>query len=291
MEIENVRIIIKKRRKILFLLTIFIVIFIFSFLFMSINRNNYLEIVYLDIGQGDSILIKDPSGANLLVDTGSSAVASQKIQKELSFFNKSLDNIILTHPDSDHSGGLDAIVSSINTKNVAISSENNYSEILKEKDFLVSSVNTFNNILLSANIKLDIISPEPRMIGSGNGKSIVNTMLYGNFNFIFTGDADSETERKLVSQGYFDKNENKNIVNILKVGHHGSDTSSSEIFLKKIKPEYCIISVGRNNKYGHPVKNAMERLEKYCKNIYRTDKDGNVALETDGKNLKISTEK
>ena len=105
------------------------------------------------------------------------------------------------------------------------------------------------------------------------------------------GDADQEVERKLVSQGYFDNISNIKTKKVLKVGHHGSDTSSSEIFLKKLKPEYCIISVGKDNRYKHPNPEALNRLEKYCKNIYRTDKDRSIAFATNGKDLKINISK
>lgn len=291
MELVNIRNNTYKYRKIVSLFFIFTLATFLFCIVKNINRSDNLEVVYLDIGQGDSILIKDPDGLNFLIDTGSGHITTQKVQKELSIFNKNLDSALVTHPDSDHSGGVTSIINSIDTKKVIISTENDYSNYIKDKDSKVSLVNNSSNILLSNNISLKVLNPEPGMLGTENGKSIVNTMSYGNFNFIFTGDADSETERKLVSQGYFNKNEKKTSVNILKVGHHGSDTSSSEIFLKKIKPEYCIISVGKNNKYGHPAKNAMDRLEKYCKNIYRTDLNGRVSFKTDGKNLEISTKK
>ena len=126
------------------------------------------------------------------------------------------------------------------------------------------------------------------MTGDSNHKSIVNRVIYGNYEFIFMGDADKETERMIVSKGYF-KNDTK--VKILKVGHHGSNTSSSELFLKTLKPEYCIISVGKNNKYGHPKLETMLTLQKYFKVIYRTDQDGDISFKTDGINLKINYEK
>lgn len=280
-----------KRKRILFVFFLFIIIATLINFFIDNNRDQNLEVIYLDIGQGDAILIKDPKGINLLIDTGSGAITTQKVQKELSAINKNMDGILITHPDSDHAGGFDELSRRFNIKNTFISSEDDYSKQVKDNILNVSSVNNINQIRLSDNILLNTLSPEKGMLGDGNAKSIVNTILYGNFNFIFTGDADSETERKLVSQGYFDKNDNKKIVNILKIGHHGSDTSSSEMFLKKIKPEYCIISVGRDNKYGHPTKNVLDRLEKYCKNIYRTDLSGNISFKTNGKNLKVNTEK
>lgn len=280
-----------KRKRILFVFGLLLIICISINIYLNTSRDADLEVIYLDIGQGDAILIKDPKGINLLIDTGAGSITTQKVQKELSVTNKNMDGVLITHPDSDHAGGFDELSARFNVKNTFISSEDDYSKQVKDNILNVSSVNNLNQIRLSDSILLNIISPEKGMLSDGNAKSIVNTMLYGNFNFIFTGDADSETERKLVSQGYFDKNQNKKIINILKVGHHGSDTSSSELFLKKVKPEYCIISVGRDNKYGHPTKNVLDRLEKHCKNIFRTDLSGNASFKTDGKLLKIKTEK
>lgn len=268
---------------------------ILLFVFSAGNRSDYLEVIYLDIGQGDSILIKESSGVNFLIDAGPSYIASQKIQKELSLFNKKLDGVLITHSDSDHYGGLDSILSSVKVDNLMLSKENEPFSYIKDNNTKVSLISNNNGIMLGRDFKLKVLNSGYENInsesGDKNSKSVVNAMSYGVFNFIFTGDIDSETERKLVSQGSFDQYAEKEGVNILKIAHHGSETSSSEIFLKKIKPEYCIISVGKNNKYNHPNENVLIRLKKYCKNLYRTDLSGNVYFKTDGKSLKIDTEK
>ncbi len=280
-----------KNKKLAAVLLFITFVLVFFYIFSKIQRGQELKVIFLDIGQGDSTLIKFPEGQNMLIDTGPNYLTNQKLEKELSFFNEKIDLLLLTHPDLDHVGGTEEILNTGKVKMLIESSESSYSTKYFNYNTDVSYVNTKNYFSFDY-LNILNINPKPDMYGEDNHKSIVNVLKYGNFNFIFTGDADSETERGLVFEGFFD--ENKKIsksVNILKVGHHGSDTSSSEVFLKKLKPEYCVISVGESNKYGHPNKNALERLKKYCKNIYRTDIDGSISFKTEGKHLTVESAK
>lgn len=282
--------IIKNKKLLVFLLFCFSVV-VFLCIFLETERSKELEVVFLDIGQGDSSLIKLPEGQNVVIDTGPNYLTNQKLEKNLTIFSHKIDVLILTHPDMDHVGGTEEILKSGNVGKVIESTENLYSSGYFNYNTSVSYINTENYLAFNA-LKILNMNPTPRSLGSSNHKSIVNLLNYGNFRFIFTGDADSETERSLIFKGFFNE-EGKGVkfVNILKVGHHGSDTSSSEVFLKKLKPEYCIISVGTENKYGHPSKKTLERLVKYCKNIYRTDLDGSISFKTDGKRLSIASTK
>lgn len=275
------------------------ILFIFSVLFLvslynlsQIDRDGNLEVVFLDIGQGDSALIKTESGQNLLIDTGPNYITTQKFENSTNDLMQGLDAIILTHPDSDHVGGTQEAVDSLIPKKLILSTENNYLDYKNIETKQVYRVNNSDNIVLDADLQLEILSPVKNERGSDNHKSIVNRLVYGEFQFIFMGDADQETEREIVSSGYFDNNKSKaRLKSILKVGHHGSNTSSGEGFLKKLKPDYCVISVGKDNKYKHPSAEALIRLEKYCKNIYRTDRDGEVSFKTDGHSLYIKNSK
>ncbi len=257
------------------------------FYFVSqIDKQNNLEVVFLDVGQGDSALVKTGSGQKVLIDAGANYITLQKLQEYLPIFSKSIDILLLTHPDMDHVGGSKEILDFIKVKNVIISSENKYEDYIG--DFETTKVSSKQRIILDKDLGLEILNPEKSQNGDDNHNAIVNRLVYGSFEFVFMADVGVEIERNLVSFGYF---ENKDTKKILKIGHHGSDTSSSEIFLKKIKPEYCIISLGKDNKYGHPNREVLLRLEKYCKNIYRTDKNGDISFTTDGSHLKIRTEK
>lgn len=280
-----------KNKKTIILLALSLFSLFSSHVFLKMNRNTEIEVMFLDVGQGDSALIKLPKGQNIVIDTGSNYLTNQKLEKQLFYFNKKIDALILTHPDLDHVGGAEEILKVGNVKNTIESTENTYSTEYFNYNTTVSRINTKNYISFDG---LDIfnVNPDFEMSGDGNHKSIINIFNYGNFRFIFTGDADAEIERRLIFKGVFEKNNNiqvDKVLNILKVGHHGSDTSSSEIFLKKLKPEYCIISVGLDNKYNHPNKKTLERLYKYCKNIYRTDLDGSISFKTNGKHLNIKS--
>ena len=203
-----------------------------------------------------------------------------------SFWNE-LDLLILTHPDLDHVGGTQDIIDNFKPKTLIESTENTYKSYITSTKSMVFKINTSSQIIINKDLNLETLSPVSQMPGSDNHKSIVNRLIYGNFEFIFMADADVEVERSLVSQGVFDKK----TIKILKVGHHGSDTSSSEIFLKKLKPEYCVISVGKDNKYKHPTAETLLKLEKYCKNIYRTDKNGTISFKVSEKTMVIKKEK
>lgn len=287
-QLKDHLILLEKHKKTL-ILFVFFIISIFLFIILNgLDRKQQLEIIFLDVGQGDSTLLRSPYGQKILIDTGPNFITSQKIEKYLSLFSSGLDIIILSHPDSDHVGGTSDVLKNIWTKNLIISTENtyeNYGGI--NSDMITKKLNNTYKISFSQGFDLNILSPKINSIGSDNQNSLINDLRYGNFEFIFMADADVEVERRLVSEGFFEKDS----IKILKIGHHGSDTSSSEIFLKALKPEYCIISVGQDNKYGHPNKSVLEKLEKYCKNIYRTDQNGDIIFKTDGEDLFIKKEK
>ena len=270
----------------------FTVVFIFIlllaiFLLRNLDKRGVLEVDFLDIGQGDASLIITKEGQKILIDTGSNYITAQKVEEVLGSFWNELDLLILTHPDLDHVGGTQDIIDNFKPKTLIESTENTYKSYITSTKSMVFKINTSSQIIINKDLNLETLSPVSQMPGSDNHKSIVNRLIYGNFEFIFMADADVEVERSLVSQGVFDKK----TIKILKVGHHGSDTSSSEIFLKKLKPEYCVISVGKDNKYKHPTAETLLKLEKYCKNIYRTDKNGTISFKVSEKTMVIKKEK
>lgn len=250
--------------------------------------NTSLEVSFLDVGQGDSILIKNPQNNYFLIDTGPNYKSTQETENILAFFYDNLSGVLLTHPDLDHVGGTEQILKSLHVENLLISKENDYEDYKKYANFDTKYVKEGDKVYFSTldtkDMSIEILNPAPGMLGDSNHKSIVSRIIYGDFEFIFMADADQEVERSLVAKGYFTKNKH---IKVLKVGHHGSDTSSSELFLKTLKPQFCVISVGKDNSYGHPKPKTLETLNKYCGIIYRTDTDGTVKFSTDGKNLII----
>jgi beta-lactamase superfamily II metal-dependent hydrolase len=277
---ENIKEILKDFHKVLFLIVLFIFLGISFSIFGKLETNNSLTVKYLDIGQGDATLIITPDGSKTLIDAGPNDTVTQEIDKLISIVSRNIDNLLLTHPDLDHVGGTKTVLNRFSPKNLLISSENSY----EEYGVYAEKINNTQNIKIGK-VLLEILAPGKGQFGNSNHNAIVSQIKYGNFKFIFMADADLEIERNLVSQGHFKENR---YINILKVGHHGSDTSSSEVFLKAIKPKYCIISVGKDNKYGHPKQMVLDRLTKYCGEIYRTDQDGGVEFRVKGTSLYIS---
>lgn len=276
---KNIKDFIKIYGKVIFICLIFLVLSIFLSLYINLESNNTLKVKFLDVGQGDAALIISPNGEKTLIDTGPNQITNQKIDSVLTIVSRKIDNFLLTHPDLDHVGGTKAAINNNFPENLLISTENKY----EEYGMNLTKINNNKNVDIG-NVILEILSPKLNQTGDPNHNSIVSQIVYGQFKFIFMGDADVEVERSLVSQGVFAKND---YITILKVGHHGSDTASGEIFLKALKPRYCVISVGKNNRYGHPKQIVVDRLEKYCVEIYRTDEDGGIEFKTDGSRLKI----
>lgn len=251
------------------------------------NRNTVttdLKVYYLDVGQADSILISNNSH-NMLIDAGNNEDGPKLvkyIKEELNITK--FDYVIGTHPHEDHIGGLDDIINNFAIDNVLIPE-------------VTTTTKTFEDVLDSiANKDLEITIPkidstfklgeaDLSVIYSGtdeknlNNSSIVLKMVFGDYSYLFTGDAENEVEDIILK---------KNInIDVLKVGHHGSSTSSSESFLNKVTPSYAIISVAKENSYNLPSESTINRLRKYTDNIYMTSELGTILLTSNGKSINI----
>lgn len=289
-----------------FILSFLLGFFVFALSYFLYLTENKLYVSFINVGQGDSALITLPDKTNILYDTGKENFGINNIEKELdkSFLvRESLDYIILSHSDIDHSGEINYFTNNNNLYNLKQIYLNNIYYYKNEKfdfvkNYMDKVIEVYNGYSLyfdfyknKDNTKLSFINPIKDNVyldeNSGSVGAILN--LY-KINFIFMADIDENTEKSLVNNGIFNNLNKKNCkdcINILKVGHHGSKTSSSEEFLKEINPTFCVISVGKNN-YGHPNEDAVKRLGKYCKKIYRTDIDGNIGFEvSDDLNLKV----
>lgn len=267
-------------RKVVFVFVLIGIASTLFFLLRGIDRQT-LEVVFFDVGQGDAALIRTPLGSSVLIDTGANYIASQKLESYSQLLAPSLTTLILTHPDLDHVGGADDVVEGMLTRHIITSASGEYSQYGVEP----TPVDRGDRLVLSKgdkqDITLEVLSPTVGMVGDSNHTSVVARFVYGNFEYLFMADADAEVERRLVAEGVIDKSH----ITILKLGHHGSKTSSSELFLKTLRPEYCIVSAGKNNSYGHPHPEVVERLEKHCGVVYRTDEDGDISTRTDGKHF------
>ena len=254
----------------------------------SLNKENekIIKIHYIDVGQGDSILIQ-VNNMNLLIDAG----PSSSIDKLTTYLNKQniskLDYVIATHPHEDHIGGMTAIIKKYNIGQFyapkIISNTRAFETMvnaLKSKNLKINIAKEGVTINLGKNTECIILAPNNEGYDSINNYSAVVKVTYGNSKFLFQGDAEKLSESEILSK-------NLDVTcDILKVGHHGSTSSSSTAYLDKASPKIAIISCGKNNDYGHPHKATIAALIKRNIQIYRTDIDGNIVFESDGTTIK-----
>ena len=260
----------------IFVILLFVTIYIF---YNNIYKYNY--VIFNDVGQGDGTLIKLENGENILYDTGKETFGISNIENNLNGDN--IDYLILSHSDADHAGKADYFLQKYNIKDIFV----NLLETFDIEKDNISTLGRGDYLSVGDKIKLKVINPDKNKKYNDENESSVGIILsYNNFRFIMMADIGKETERYIVADGDLDELDDKIV--ILKVGHHGSNTSSSEIFLKKVHPDYCVISVGKNNSYGHPSPEVMASLKKYCSNILRTDELGNIIFKLRNNDLEIN---
>lgn len=248
-----------------------------------------LLVTFFNVESADSILIKTPD-TTILIDGGDEDTKKSLVYSLKKRGVNSIDHLILTHPHKDHFGGLDAIVTNFKIHNFytsTIDSEDeeflSLLELIKNKTNKTFLVNSPTTLDFSNYANIEVLSPKNDNYSNDNNFSIVIKISFEKYTFLFMGDAEKEIENQLIC-------ENINC-NFLKVGHHGSNTSSSEEFIKRISPDFSIISVGKYNNYGHPSKSTLTTLDKYTKkNIFRTDIDGTIDVIIKNKKCIINTE-
>lgn len=274
----------------------------FSIYFQNLNSGNLLKVYFLDVGQGDAILIETPNGTQTLIDSGPNNKIIHELSEILPFLDRTIDIIIPTHSDLDHIGGFPEILRRFNIKNYFDSGYidnddlNNEIRLLiqQENGIITRTISRGENIILDKehNIELEILWPEENyQTTENNDRSIVARLAYGETSFLFTGDASSDIEKVLIENASStDNNINLLDVNILKAGHHGSKTSSSLDFLEKVSPELTIISAGKDNKFGHPNKEVIDNLNRVGSKIKNTAEVGRILIKSDGINYWIEEE-
>ncbi|CEI72917.1 cell wall-binding repeat-containing protein [Romboutsia hominis] len=248
-----------------------------------------IEVHFINVGQGDATYIEMPDGTDILIDAGESKYGSTVVN----YLNSQekgmdLDYLISTHPDADHVGGMQEVFKQLNVKNFYYPADAPH------------NTQTWKNVLSLANTEgCKILDSKPGTIISGGGAtlkfihptkdyndnnedSVVGLLDYNNTEVLLTGDAEAITEQDMVSQNLVPD------VDVLKVGHHGSNTSTTQEFLNKAKPEHAVISVGENS-YGHPTQNILNRLFGIGSKVWRTDKNGHVIMTSDGNNIDMKS--
>ncbi|MBU2633549.1 MBL fold metallo-hydrolase [Patescibacteria group bacterium] len=249
-----------------------------------------LAVYFLDVGQGDSIFIQAENGNQILIDGGQNKSVLNQLSKVMPFYDRVIDVVIETHPDGDHIGGLVEVLNRYDVGLVMESGVKSDSAIYKELKNIIGRKN-ITEILgkkgmrmnVGEGLFLDILFPvSDASEMESNSASIVARLVYENTSFLLTGDSPQAIEKYLASV-YKDNLD----VDVLKVGHHGSKTSSSEIFIGYTSPEYAIVSVGADNRYGHPSQEVLDILKKLEVKVLRTDEMGTIKIKSDGENLSI----
>lgn len=256
---------------------------------VAITPGEELKVHFLDVGQGDSIFIELPTNETILIDA-SIKDASDKIIKYLKEENVSkIDYVFATHPHSDHIGGMSAVIKAFDIGQIympkAVTTTKTYENLLltiKDKNLKIKTAKAGNTIIDTDDLKLVVLAPNQDSYESLNNYSIVLKLTYKEKSFLFMGDAETLSEKEITGDVEAD---------VLKVGHHGSRTSTSQAFLNKVNPSYAVISVGLNNDYKHPHQEVLDRLEKKNIKIYRTDQNGDIIFTTDGYNIDVKVEK
>jgi competence protein ComEC len=276
------------RTRVLILLVGFIavaVIWCLPWIARDNDSSPYLQVHFLDVGQGDAILIETPSGKQALIDGGRDRAVLGELTSVMGFFDRSIDLVVGTHPDLDHIGGLIDVLKRyrvgqiLTTENKGESTAASLYERLKKKEGAeIVYARRGQEIALDASTTLQVLFPEtdPRDMES-NMSSIVLKLTYGSSTFLFTGDSPKSIEEYLVlAFGEHLKSD------VLKVGHHGSRTSTSELFLDEVAPTYAVISAGKDNSYGHPHVEVTDLLFNKRVEILETAKEGTITLFSDG---------
>ncbi|GIO65324.1 ComEC/Rec2 family competence protein [Paenibacillus sp. JTLBN-2024] len=250
-----------------------------------------LKVYFLDVGQGASQLLVTPSGKTMLIDAGNNDKEQVMLDYMKQYHISKLDVVIGTHPDADHIGGLDKVIDQIPVETIYMpkvqSNTKTFESVLKSiknKGLKVKTAKAGLSWDLDDEVHVDMLAPT-RSYDDSNNMSAVVKVTYGQTSFLLTGDAESASEKDMIASGADLQ------ADVLLVGHHGSNSSTTLSFLKKVNPKYAVIQVGKGNTYGHPKSAILSRLQKQGVEVFRNDRQGTVEVDSDGSSIQISTER
>lgn len=271
-----------KTKIIFFILVVFV--FFGSIFWVALKKSpqNNLKVVFFDIGQGDSIFVEAKNGFQVLIDGGPGLRVLEKLSEQMPFYDKEIDLIILTHPDSDHLFGLLEVLKSYDIKNVLwtgvlkqTAEWEEWIRLIEEEQANILIAQAGQKIIIQEDplIFLDILYPleslEGKEVKNHNDASVVARLVFGDNSFLLTGDISQKAEKELIEE--YDNLNSK----VLKVAHHGSKTSTSFEFVKAVSPKTAVISVGEN-RWGHPAQEVLQRLEEFGIDILITKEVGDI---------------
>ena len=256
---------------------------------ISTFNGDTLRVNYIDVGQGDSIFIQLPNNETMLIDAGEAYKSDNVINYLNDLGITKIDYVVGTHPHTDHIGGLEEVINTFDIGSIymprAGSTSKTYLDLLtaiSNKGLKVKTAKSGVVVLDDNNLKLEFIAPNSDNYSELNNYSAVLKLTYLDNTFLFMGDAETLSENEVTCDVDAD---------VIKVGHHGSDSSSGIEFVKKVSPEYAIIMVGEGNSYNHPYQSIIDRYENVGAKVLRTDLDGNIVCDSDGKEVSCSGDK
>lgn len=252
------------------------------------QSSSLLKVHTIDVGQGDSIFIELPNTQAMLIDAGTNASDDIVCAYIKGLGYEKIDYLIGTHPHEDHIGGLDTVIKTFDIGNIympkASANTKTFEDVLtaiKDKGLSITTAKAGVSILNSEDpaLSINIVAPNQAEYADLNNYSAVIKLTYGDTSFLFTGDAETLSEKEITGDISAD---------VLKAGHHGSDTSSSPEFVSRVAPKYVLISVGTGNKYGHPVQSVLDTFDSIGAEVFRTDLLGSIVTVSDGKTISFN---
>jgi len=281
----------------LFYLTLFLLLAtIFVFYLNWQNSHRGLTFAMLDVGQGDALFVESPTGTQILIDGGPGNSVLRELPKVMPFWDRTLDAVLITNPDADHISGFTEVLKLYKVGTVFEPGTFNSSKLYKNLSSEIKNQN-IPDVLLRRGMEIDlgggayieVLFPDRDVSEwSSNDGSAVMRLVYGSHKIMLTGDSTSKTEEIILKE-----NKRENLQSeFLKVGHHGSRTSTSSGFVEAVSPKYGLITSGKGNSYGHPHKETLDTLANFKVNILRTDIFGSIILKCDRiKECKINKSK
>ena len=260
-----------------------------DYIFTTLPSNGNLRVNYIDVGQGDSEFIEFPNGETMLIDAGTNESGQTVVNYIKSLGYTSVDYVIGTHPHEDHIGGLDDVINSFDIGKIYMpkvtTDTKTFEDVLdavENKNLTINTAKSGVVITETDDFSVKIVAPVSEQYDDLNNYSAVVKVSYKDNSFLFTGDAEELSENQITDDISAD---------VLKAGHHGSSTSSSDKFLDRVCPSTVVISCGEDNSYGHPHKETIEKLNSRNIKYYRTDINGTVVATSDGSTITFTTDK
>lgn len=256
-------------------------------IYTTVGLNDELRVSFIDVGQGDSEFIELPNGETMLIDAGTNETGKNVVDYIKSLGYTSINYVVGTHPHEDHIGGLDDVIKTFDIGSIYMpkvtADTKTFEDVLdaaESKNLMINTAKSGVSIMDTEDLSVKFLAPTLDIYENTNDYSAVVKVVYGDTSYLFTGDAEEFSESLITDDVNAD---------VLKVGHHGSSTSTSTEFLKKVSPSSAVISCGKDNSYGHPHSETLQKLADMGTAVYRTDELGTIVSVSDGKTINFDT--